>query len=144
MIPGLGRSPGEGHSNTLQYSCLESPVDRGAWWATVHGVTKSEALAHTHTRNRSNSPFILLAFSCSSWAETVSVPTSAVLFLPFIFNFKIVSQSFVCKNYLFILAALGLHCCTQAFSDYGGCSSLQCVSVSLQWLLLWALGCGLQ
>ena len=49
VIPGLGRSPGEGHSNTLQYSCLESPVDRGAWWATVHGVTKSEALAHTHT-----------------------------------------------------------------------------------------------
>ena len=37
-IPGLGRSPGEG--NPLQYSCLENPMDRGAWWATVHGVTK--------------------------------------------------------------------------------------------------------
>ena len=41
-IPGLGRSPGKGHSNPLQYSCLENSVDRGAWWATVHGVTKSQ------------------------------------------------------------------------------------------------------
>ena len=39
-IPGLGRSPGEGNGNPLQYSCLENPVDRGAWWATVHGVAK--------------------------------------------------------------------------------------------------------
>ena len=40
-IPGLGRSPGEGIGNPLQYSCLENPMDRGAWWATVHGVAKS-------------------------------------------------------------------------------------------------------
>ena len=40
-IPGLGRSPGEGSSNPLQYSCLENPMDRGAWQATVHGVAKS-------------------------------------------------------------------------------------------------------
>ena len=40
-IPGLGRSPGEGNSNPLQYSCLENPMDGGAWWATVHGVAKS-------------------------------------------------------------------------------------------------------
>ena len=39
--PVLGRSPGEGNGNTLQYSCLENPMERGAWWATVHGVTKS-------------------------------------------------------------------------------------------------------
>ena len=38
-IPGLGRSPGGGHGNLLQYSCLENPMDRGAWQATVHGVT---------------------------------------------------------------------------------------------------------
>ena len=42
MIPGLGRSPGEGHGNPLQYSCLENSTDRGACWATVHGVTKSQ------------------------------------------------------------------------------------------------------
>ena len=41
MIPGSGRSPGEGNGNPLQYSCLENPMDRGAWWATVHGVAKS-------------------------------------------------------------------------------------------------------
>jgi len=37
LIPGLGRSPGGRHGNPLQYSCLENSVDRGAWWATVHG-----------------------------------------------------------------------------------------------------------
>ena len=41
-IPGLGRSPGEGHGNPLQYSCLENPMDRGAWQATVHEVTQSQ------------------------------------------------------------------------------------------------------
>ena len=40
-IPGLGGSPGEGNGNPLQYYCLENPMDRGAWWATVHGVAKS-------------------------------------------------------------------------------------------------------
>ena len=39
-IPGLGRSPGGGHGNPLQYSCLENPTDRGAWQATVHRVTE--------------------------------------------------------------------------------------------------------
>ena len=41
-IPGLGRSPGEGNGNPFQYSCLENPMDGGAWWAAVHGVTKSQ------------------------------------------------------------------------------------------------------
>ena len=40
-IPGLGRSLGEGNGNPLQYSCLENPMKRGAWWATVHGVAES-------------------------------------------------------------------------------------------------------
>ena len=42
LIPGLGRSPGGGHGYPLQYSCLEKPMDRRAWLATVHGVTKSQ------------------------------------------------------------------------------------------------------
>ena len=42
-IPGLGRSPGGRNGNPLWYSCLENPIDRGAWWATVHGVAKSWA-----------------------------------------------------------------------------------------------------
>ena len=41
-IPGSGRSPGEGNGYPLQYSCLENPTDRGAWWATVHGVIKNQ------------------------------------------------------------------------------------------------------
>ena len=39
-ITGSGKSPGEGHSNPFQYSCLENPMDRGAWWTTIHGVAK--------------------------------------------------------------------------------------------------------
>ena len=42
LIPGLGRSPGEWNGNPLQYPCLENPMDRGAWWATVHGITESQ------------------------------------------------------------------------------------------------------
>ena len=42
LIPGLGRSPGEGNGNPLQYSCLRNPVDRGAWWTTVMGSQKGQ------------------------------------------------------------------------------------------------------
>ena len=42
LIPGLGRSPGEANGNPFQYSCLGHPMDRGAWWAIVHGVAKSQ------------------------------------------------------------------------------------------------------
>ena len=49
-IPWLGRSPGKGNMNPLQCSCLENPMDRGAWWATVREVTKSQrTLTNTHT-----------------------------------------------------------------------------------------------
>ena len=56
LIPGLGRPPGEGHGNPLQYSCLENPMDSEAWQATVHGVAKSWTELsefHFHTRCRS-------------------------------------------------------------------------------------------
>ena len=46
-VPGLGRSPGGGHDNSLRYSCLENPMDRGAWQATVYGVTKSWTLLNS-------------------------------------------------------------------------------------------------
>ena len=48
-IPGLGRSPGEGNGNPLQYSCLENSMDGGAWWATVHGVAKSQTRLNDFT-----------------------------------------------------------------------------------------------
>ena len=49
LIPGLGRSPGEGNGHPLQYSCLENPMDGGAWWAIVHGVAKSQPLLRDFT-----------------------------------------------------------------------------------------------
>ena len=61
LIPGLGRSPGGGHGNPPQYSCLENPMDRGAWGATVHRVAKSRTRrkrrsmrAHTHAHTRTH------------------------------------------------------------------------------------------
>ena len=55
-VPGLGRSPGEGKGNLLQYSCLENPMDRGAWRATVHGAAKSRTQlsdwAHSTVKTR--------------------------------------------------------------------------------------------
>ena len=54
LIPGSGRSPGEGNGNPLQYFCLGNPMDRGAWGATVHGVAKSWTQLSTHTHTREN------------------------------------------------------------------------------------------
>ena len=54
LIPGFGRSPGEGNDNPLQYSCLENPMDGGAWWATVHGVSTRLTL---HSKVKSNFTF---------------------------------------------------------------------------------------
>ena len=53
LIPGLGRSAGEGHGYPLQYSCLESPIDGGAWWATVQRVAKGRTRLSTHAFNKS-------------------------------------------------------------------------------------------
>ena len=50
-IPGSRRSPGGGHGNPLQYPCLENPMDRGAWRATVHGVTGSQTQLSMHTQS---------------------------------------------------------------------------------------------
>ena len=58
-IPESGRSPGEGHGNPLQYFCLENLMDRGAWWATVHGVTQSRTqLKRLSTRSVLGTPDI--------------------------------------------------------------------------------------
>ena len=60
-IPGLGSSPGEGNGNPLQYPCLEDPMDRGAWWATAHGVTRVGLSNQTTTKDR-----ILYDYICMS------------------------------------------------------------------------------
>ena len=79
LIPGLGRSPGWGNGNPLQYSCLENPIDRGAWRATVHRVTRgqmTEATEHTYTKNQwSNKSFFLLSqksLHVSCWPSALS------------------------------------------------------------------------
>ena len=51
-IPGSGRYPGEGNGNSLQYSCLGNPLDRGAWWATVHGATESNTTWQLNNNNK--------------------------------------------------------------------------------------------
>ena len=60
LIPGSWRSPGEGNGNSLQYSCLENSTDRGAWWITVHGVTKSwirlSNSTYTHLQAANSTP----------------------------------------------------------------------------------------
>ena len=61
LIPGSGRPPGGGHSNPLQYSCLENPMERGAWWATVHGVAEldmTEVTQHTHTHTHTHTHLV--------------------------------------------------------------------------------------
>ena len=90
----LGRSPGGGHGNPLQYSCLENPMTRGAWWAAVHSVTNSltglmqisththththtHTLTHTHTIKLSWSPTGLVQFSCSVMSLFVTPWTAA-------------------------------------------------------------------
>ena len=73
-IPGSGRCPREGNDNPLQYSCLENPMDGGAWWATVHRVAKTRARLkqlsmHVHTAvfkmNNQQKPIVLAAELCS-------------------------------------------------------------------------------
>ena len=83
LIPGSGRSPGGGHGNPLQYSCLENPMDRGAWRDTAPGVTKSQTRLSTHALRPTDYVLIFkLIFYCCNialwwwwWCPTKSCPT---------------------------------------------------------------------
>ena len=68
LIPGSGRSPGGGNDNPLQYSCLESSMDRGAWQATIHGVAKSQTQLSHWTHTHMHVITHILSFLLSSWA----------------------------------------------------------------------------
>ena len=69
-IPGSGRSPGEWNGNPLQYSSLENPMDRGAWWATVCGITKSRTQLSVHTHAKT----CKVPFNCNLIAQLVKNP----------------------------------------------------------------------
>ena len=60
LIPGLGRYPGEGNGNLLRYSCLGNPMHRGAWQATVHGVTKR--IGHDLVAKQQNNNYLIIKF----------------------------------------------------------------------------------
>ena len=67
FIPGWERSPGGGNGNPLQYSYLGSPMDRGAWWATVHGVAKSWTRLTEHTYTPTHTRSCASLYSSSKW-----------------------------------------------------------------------------
>ena len=83
LIPGLGRSPGGGNGNLLQYSCQENPVDRGAWQATVHGVAKSWtwlsniAYTHTHTHTHTHKSEYRGLFFKTAFCELAAAAAAA-------------------------------------------------------------------
>ena len=87
-IPGLGRSPGEGNGNPLQYSCLGNPMNRGAQWVTVHGVAKSQ------TRLSNWGAFYPAP---SDWSET-TLWVLGLMFLSFVFFFKLYKIVLVLPN----------------------------------------------
>ena len=70
LIPGSGSSPGGGRGNPLQYSCLENPMDRGAWWAAVHRVTKSWTwLKQLNTSTHTHTHCIHWKIRCRTWGN---------------------------------------------------------------------------
>ena len=81
LIPGLGRSSGEENGSPLQYSCLKNPIDRGTWWATVHGVAKSWDTTDQLTLSLSHSPCSLEQHNCFLALPTTQ-PTSWVYTQP--------------------------------------------------------------
>ena len=89
-IPGLGRFPGEGNDDPLQYSCLENPMDRGAWWVIPHGVAKS--------LTRLNDS---LSFFSFSFANTFS-QSEGYLFILFIVSFAVLNLLSLIRSHLFI------------------------------------------
>ena len=157
-IPGSGRSPGGGHGHPLQYSCLENPMDEGAWQATIHRVAKSQTQmkrlskhAHTHTyiyshllKSENKSCHVLLGFFIKSQLEYLWT-IRKIFSLIFPENWKLLSLASFNKLYFLLvnwfilfLAVLGLHCHTWAFSS---CGERGLLFIALHWLLTALISC---
>ena len=86
LIPGSGRCPGGGNGNPLQYSCLENSMDRGAWWATAHGVAKSwTRLRHEHMNKCSSAGTMITIVNINAdeknaWTIRHSVSTNIYIY----------------------------------------------------------------
>ena len=118
-VPGSGRSPGGGNGSLLQYSCLENPMDRRTWWATVHGVAKSDTQQHTADAAimTLNIPSLLFFFNLF-WNSPDNNVASFVtaLWLPealFIFYFCLLSLC--CSN---CTNSIGLSSSSQTTADH--------------------------
>ena len=84
LIPGLERSPGEGNGYSLRYSYLENPMDRGGWWATIHGVSKSWMQLSTHKHLFSQVD--LFRSTISKYAVTIILETTILFIIILIFS----------------------------------------------------------
>ena len=71
-VPGLGRSPGEGNGNLLQYSCLDNPMDIGAWWAIFHRVSKSGTQMKGHSKHAGHSKSLALKLKVMCYSMKVT------------------------------------------------------------------------
>ena len=77
-ISWVRRSPGKGNGNTLQYSCLENPMNRGTWWATVHGVTKNQTQLLCVNCNKHTHCYVWVPGVREDWSESCSVVSNSL------------------------------------------------------------------
>ena len=112
LIPGWGQSPGEGNGNLLQYSCLENPMDREAWQATVHEVTKSQIwLSNYHLYFHCHSTYHILIL------HVVHLEIKFVYYFPIIFTSPVKVGTFIFLVHWCILHILKKPYVQKYFSD---------------------------
>ena len=115
LIPGSGRSPGGGHGDPLQYSCLENPMVRGAWWATVHGVTKGQTQVSKHLLPSDLLTFPLIFFFYSR------IPFSTLYYIYSTYLLWLLMARTVDQNFYFLMTLTVLSSTNQECPFTGIC-----------------------